>query len=164
MKTYIGTKIVNAEPMTRIAYNTLRGWELPSDEIGNEAGYLVEYNDGVPNLARHGYTGYVSWSPAEQFEKAYRETYGMNFGLAIEAMRTGARVARVEWSSRGMWLKLVPAHSWCCTASGFFDSMDAAPYAYDTLPWVGMKTADNGFVPWLASQTDMLAYDWYIVD
>ena len=33
-----------------------------------------------------------------------------------------------------------------------------------TLPWIGMKTADDTFVPWLASQTDMLAEDWEVVE
>jgi hypothetical protein len=72
MKTYIGTKIIRATPMTRAAYNQLRDWTLPENENGDDAGYLVEYTDGgKPNLL--GYEGYVSWSPAEQFEKAYRE-------------------------------------------------------------------------------------------
>jgi hypothetical protein len=31
------------------------------------------------------------------------------------------------------------------------------------LPWIGMKTADNKFVPWLASQTDVLSEDWQII-
>lgn len=34
---------------------------------------------------------------------------------------------------------------------------------YRLLPWIGMKTADDCFVPWLASQTDMLSDDWEIV-
>lgn len=34
---------------------------------------------------------------------------------------------------------------------------------YVMQPWIGMKTADDGFVPWLASQTDILAEDWEIV-
>lgn len=67
---YIGTKIVKAEPMTRAQYNTFRGWNLPLDEDGSDAGYLVEYLDGgKPNVATHA--GYVSWSPAEQFNAAY---------------------------------------------------------------------------------------------
>ena len=32
------------------------------------------------------------------------------------------------------------------------------------IPWIGMKTADNAFVPWLASQTDMLSEDWIFVE
>ncbi|MBV2128173.1 crAss001_48 related protein [Arsukibacterium indicum] len=70
MSTYIGTKLINAVAMTRLAYNELRGWKLPEDENGDDAGYLVEYLDGGKPNTEH-YAGYVSWSPAEQFEKAY---------------------------------------------------------------------------------------------
>ena len=35
--------------------------------------------------------------------------------------------------------------------------------ALDAAPWIGMKTADEKFVPWLASQTDMLAEDWVVL-
>lgn len=71
MKTFIGTKIIKAKPMTRAEYNTLRGWALPADEDGNNEGYLVEYQDGgKPNLA--GFNGYVSWSPNDVFDAAYR--------------------------------------------------------------------------------------------
>lgn len=72
MKQFIGTKIINAKPMYRLAYNQFRGWPLPADENGDDDGYLVEYTDGgKPNTAQ--YAGYVSWSPKEQFEKAYKE-------------------------------------------------------------------------------------------
>ena len=43
---YIGTKRINAMAMNRLAYNQLRGWELPSDENGEDEGFLVEYVDG----------------------------------------------------------------------------------------------------------------------
>lgn len=72
MKTYKGTKTINAVPMTRAVYNEFRGWTLPEDENGDDEGYLVEYVDGgKPNTTV--YKGYVSWSPKEQFEKAYKE-------------------------------------------------------------------------------------------
>jgi hypothetical protein len=68
---FIGTKIVTAEPMTRAAYNLFRGWQLPADENGADEGYLVEYQDGgKPNVP--GRAGYISWSPKEQFDNAYR--------------------------------------------------------------------------------------------
>lgn len=71
MRRYIGTKAVNAKPMTRLDYNELRGWKLPDDEDGSDAGYLVEYADGQrPNVK--GFKGYVSWSPADVFEGSYR--------------------------------------------------------------------------------------------
>lgn len=70
-KFYIGTKKVAATPMTRQAYNDYRGWPLPADENGDDAGYLVEYVDGgKANDTRH--VGYISWSPADVFERAYK--------------------------------------------------------------------------------------------
>lgn len=150
---YIGTKIINAEPMTRDAYNEFRGWTLPADENGADEGYLVEYLDGgKPNTANHA--GYVSWSPKEQFDAAYRATNGLSFGLALEALKKGAKVARSGWNGKGMWLFHVK--NW----NGRVGEM---PPDYSLLPWIGMKTADNCFVPWLASQTDMLADDWQII-
>ena len=58
-KTYIGTKIIRALPMTRQEYNDYRGWQLPADENGDDEGYLVEYVDGgKANDPRHD--GYIS--------------------------------------------------------------------------------------------------------
>ena len=63
-------KEVMIAPMSRKAYNDYRGWELPSDENGDDEGYLVEYLDGGdPNHDLHN--GYVSWSPKAQFDKGY---------------------------------------------------------------------------------------------
>lgn len=152
---YIGTKLINAETMTRAEYNIFRGWELPADENGDDEGYLVEYLDGgKPNTATHA--GYVSWSPKEQFDNAYRKTTGMPFGMAVEAMKKGHKVARAGWNGKGMWLKLVN--------KGYFDIGCSVVEGASLLPFIGMKTADNCFVPWLASQTDVLADDWYIVE
>ena len=70
MSVYVGTKVINAKPMTRAAYNALRGWVVPSNENPDDAGFLVEYADGQrPNV--RGFGGYVSWSPADVFERAY---------------------------------------------------------------------------------------------
>lgn len=72
MKTYICTKTVRAKPMTRQAYNDLRGWTMPADEDGTDAGYLVEYLDG--GKANHpDYANYISWSPADVFDRGYHE-------------------------------------------------------------------------------------------
>lgn len=63
-------KKVKAEPMNRLDYNNLRGWLLPSDECGEDEGYLVEYMDG--GKANHpDFSGYISWSPKEVFEAGY---------------------------------------------------------------------------------------------
>lgn len=74
------------------------------------------------------------------------EAYGI--GWALKQMHNGLKVARAGWNGRGMWLALqVPdAHSKM------------------TLPYIYMKTAQGDLVPWLASQTDILATDWDVVD
>lgn len=77
MKKYIGTKVINAKPMTRQEYNDFRGWELPSDENGSDEGYLVEYVDGGKANTPE-YKGYVSWSPKDVFDKAYNEVEQYN--------------------------------------------------------------------------------------
>ena len=75
MTLHIGTKLIHAHPMNRAAYNALRGWELPADENGDDAGYLVEYVDGgKANDSRHA--GYISWSPKDVFERSYRPMQG----------------------------------------------------------------------------------------
>jgi len=71
MKNYIGRKRIKAMPMNRLEYNVYRGWELPADEDGLDNGYLVEYLDG--GRANHpDHTGYISWSPKEVFDNAYK--------------------------------------------------------------------------------------------
>lgn len=136
MRQYIGTKIILAEP------ESLR--EPLSTEP--KEGYKVFYPDG-----------YVSWCPKEAFEEAYRPSDGMNFGLAIEAMKKGLKVARLGWNGKGIHLELqVPDEH----------SKMTLPYIY--IVTTGLITdnrhAPKGCVPWLASQTDMLADDWYIVE
>jgi hypothetical protein len=166
MKSYIGTKRINAAPMTRAEYNSFRGWQLPADENGADEGFLVEYADGgKPNTAQ--YAGYVSWSPKEQFDNAYRPVTQMTFGLAIEALRKGEKVARAGWNGKGMWLILVPG----TPAVNF---VEGSPYhkagltSGEILPHIDMYTTNaqgrRAMLPgWLASQSDMLAEDWVIV-
>ena len=91
MKQYIGTKIIQAEPMNRGEYNNYRGWQIPNNENPEDEGYLVKYEDG-----------YESWSPKEVFEKAYRESYGLTFGIALELLKKGEKVARLGWNGKGM--------------------------------------------------------------
>lgn len=64
MKKYIGTKQIEAEPMTMgEAYEKglLQAGRVPNENEKSNAGYHVRYQDG-----------YESWSPAEPFDKAYK--------------------------------------------------------------------------------------------
>lgn len=156
---YIGTKIINAKPMNRQEYNDFRGWTLPADENGDDEGYLVEYLDGGKNTEQ--YQGYISWSPKKQFEDAYKPTSGMSFGLAIEALKKGLKVCRTGWNGKGMFLYYVPENKYPAsrntlnTIAGIFPN-DLVPYQ----AYIAMKTVQDTVVPWLASQTDVLADDW----
>lgn len=78
--------------------------------------------------------------------KSFKEM-DMTFGQAIEAMREGNNVARKGWNGKDMWIAIQFPES----------------YSKMTLPYIYMKTADQNLVPWLASQTDMLSFDWEIV-
>ena len=163
MNQYIGVKLINAKPMTRAEYNDLRSWTLPADEDGTDEGFLVEYLDG--GKANHkDFEGYISWSPKSVFENAYGPTTGMTFGLAIEALKKGAKVARAGWNGKGMFLYYVPAAAYpaqrntLSTMVGVFPN-DMVPYC----AYIAMKTAQDNVVPWLASQSDVLASDWAIV-
>lgn len=96
MQTYIGTKILNAKPMTRGDYNKLRGWTLPADENGEDEGYLTDNG-----------TGHLQWQPKAVFEDAFDPCDAMDFGMAVAALKLGKRVARAGWNGKGMWLALV---------------------------------------------------------
>jgi hypothetical protein len=72
---------------------------------------------------------------------------GMTIGDAVASLRVGMRVTRIGWNGKGMYLELQVPDS--------FSKM--------TLPYVYMRTAQGDLVPWLCSQTDLLATDWMIV-
>jgi hypothetical protein len=161
MKTFIGTKIVNALPMTRIAYNEFRGWKLPDNENGDDEGYLVEYTDGgKPNTDQ--YAGYVSWSPKEQFDNAYREMSGLTFGEALEGLKLGKKAARSGWNGKGMFVFLVDGSTFSVSRKPLLGIYPEG-HIVDYRPHIDMKTADDQIVPWVASQTDVLAEDWCFV-
>lgn len=80
----------------------------------------------------------------------------MNFGQAMEVLKQGGRVTRGGWNGKGMWLGYVNEHEWTLT-NGKWDN-------YGCSPFVVMKTVDDKLVPWLASQTDVLAEDWLVAN
>ncbi len=169
MKKYIGTKTLLAISMTRGGYNEYRGWPAVKDENPEDEGYLVEYLDsGPPNDSRHA--GYISWSPKEVFEKHYHAFEGLTFGMAIEALKAGKRVCRAGWNGKGMWLSLscdgsrtIPAENFWSPHNRRFAEENGGKAT--VLPSITMKTATNEILMgWLASQTDILAEDWQILE
>ncbi len=115
----------------------------PDLHYDGRPGYKVVYRDN-----------YRSWSPQAEFEDAYRECSAMTFGLALEALKKGLKVQRAGWNGKGLWLELQrpDAHS-----------KMTLPYVFLNYPADAQNTP-GARVPWLASQTDVLAEDWAIVD
>lgn len=168
MKQFLGTKQILARPMTFGEYFAYRSGAInPESHAPEDAGYLVEYLDsGKPN--HPGHAGYISWSPKEVFERAYRPVDGLTFGLAIEALKAGKRVARAGWNGKGMYLWLLPAATvkaeWCREAH-LKAVVEQNGGEIEALGSIRMMTADRKVLTgWLASQTDMLAEDWTIID
>jgi hypothetical protein len=73
----------------------------------------------------------------------------MTFERALTAIKHGQKVCRSGWNGKGMWIVMVEAYG--------VPGIDL-PF----LPWLGLRTAQGEFVPWLASQTDILAEDWEV--
>lgn len=68
----------------------------------------------------------------------------MSFSEALEKLKKGKKVARSGWNGKGMYIKIY----------------NPAPTEKMTLPYIFMKTVGCDYVPWLASQTDILSNDW----
>ena len=150
MKNYIGTKLIKAEPL----------------EKDGLAGYKVVYSqpDG---------SEYTSWSPKDVFEEAYREVNGMSFGLAIEAAKLGLKIARTGWNGKNMFVVYMPP-----LHLPPFNTQEPGPRVNDRTakfigedtpldcqPYFAMFNAQKQWIPgWLASQSDMLADDWQIIN
>jgi hypothetical protein len=94
--------------------------------------------------------------------KAYEKLVtgeSLTFGQALVALKAGMRVTRKGWNGRHMYLLMVEPEDMVPTPGPRYEVTGVA-HDLERLPWIGMKTADNKFVPWLASQTDVLAEDW----
>ena len=160
MKKYIGTKMIQAEPAkcywmpsgvkVIAGKSEIVAQEIVAEAVSCDEGYKVWYSDG-----------YVSWSPKEVFEDAYRLTDAMNFGLAIEAAKMGERIARKGWNGKNMYIFI--AHEADFVTDADISAFDGVEVEVGDM--FVMKTAGDTFQPgWLASQADMLADDWYIVE
>lgn len=150
MKQYIGTKIIQAEPAYRVDGEVFVKANIVPCGVHTEDGYKVVYPDG-----------YESWSPKDVFEAAYRETSGMNFGLAIEAAKMGKKIARAGWNGKNQYVEL--GHDFSYTAPGDIPVRPVQHLDIDSqaLVFVGTRGRQVG---WLATQADMLADDWMIVE
>jgi hypothetical protein len=136
--------------MTHDAYSTKRVTVWREARDGQE-GYAIKYQDG-----------YISWCPSAIYVRDYQPITAMSFGHAVHALKRGKRVARLGWNGKDMFLFLVPGSTFTVNRApllGFFP--EGTPIKYHA--HIDMKTATGEIVPWLASQTDVLADDWLIL-
>lgn len=98
--------------------------------------------------------------------EADRPAYGMTFGVAIEAAKKGAKITRRGWNGKGMWVVYrtgypdgIPCNKNTAEAVGIPEGS-----LFKVRPYLQMKCVDGSFQMWLASQSDILADDWEIVE
>lgn len=92
--------------------------------------------------------------------EADRPAYGMTFGVAIEAAKKGKRIARKGWNGKGQYVELAKAISYK-SPTGAVVNAEHDAIGNQALAFVGTSGVQMG---WLASQADMLADDWEIVE
>ena len=86
----------------------------------------------------------------------------MTFSEALEEIKKGNRVSRSGWNGKGMFLFLVSGSTFTVNREPLLSILgEGATVNYHA--HIDMKTADGQIVPWLCSQTDMLADDWCLV-
>lgn len=159
LSRYISNKIYYAKPMTRGEYNENRGWTIAPNEDPHDGGYVILYPDG-----------YISWSPAQQFEETAVRTDSMNFGMALAAIHKEHKVARRGWNGKDMFIYLQEGSSMPFQLARnpvlreYAESVKPG-LEVPILPHIDMKTANGSIlIGWQATQTDMLSNDWFIVD
>ncbi|WP_374312472.1 DUF2829 domain-containing protein [Dongia sp.] len=106
----------------------------------------------------HGYSGPCPKPPlAGSAEKT-----GFDFSGALSHLKIGMKVARQGWNGKGMFLFLVPGSTFKVNRPPLLGIYpEGAEVRYHA--HIDMKTAQGDVVPWLASQTDVLANDWVLV-
>lgn len=160
MSMYIGTKVVQAMPMTMTEAQKVLGREIKPATV-EEDGYLVEYKDG-----------YMSWSPKSVFDVAYRKLGEMDFGKAIEALKAGLAVRRKGWNGKGLFVvKQIPSH----IEGGIIPKMQSLPQSaknillsrdgahIDYINQMLIINLDGRADSWVPSSSDVFAEDWEVV-
>lgn len=159
MKLYVGAKIIKAE-------REPAPYDIGEHKKG-EPGYKVEYPDG-----------YTSWSPKDVFEEAYHEAdtnfiFNVNkdpnatktlgefgFDNAIRLLKKGFKLSRKGWNGKNQYIEIVGCLSYVDQLGRVVNS-DHKDIGNAAISFVGTSGTQVG---WLASQADMLAEDWGIVE
>ena len=172
MKTYICSKVIHAVP-TKMVNGCPWPEGLPLPEISEHQ--KIDEHCGCTCEVRieDGYMFttskndmYPQYMTADEFEKICRSTEAMNFGDALVALKQGKRVARKGWNGKNMsvaYQKGYPEGIPCNKNTAQAWGMEEGEL-FKCRPYLQMRCADGTFQMWLASQSDILADDWYVVE
>lgn len=148
----------------------LANWKNAYWYYDQENGVIMNHfeEDGSPDVPTSAlFPRDILWVMGNDWEVVGEETAAVpadtySFGDAINFLKAGKKVARKGWNGKDMFLFLATDIEFHTEA----DLSCVSNLEGDlTLPAVVMKTADDHFcVGWLASQTDMLADDWFTVE
>lgn len=99
------------------------------------------------------------------FGQAAEVSLPVGFSIALMAVKLGKRAHRTGWNGKGMYIYMVnegryPPTTEAGKAIAERQSDGLVPYR----PYVAMFTVDGDVVPWVVSQTDLLADDWLIMN
>lgn len=90
------------------------------------------------------------------------DEYTYDFSVILYSIKIGKRAARKGWNGTGMFIFLVPGSSFTVTRPPLLGIYPEGT-VIDYQPHIDMRTAQGTIVPWLASQSDLLATDWVLV-
>lgn len=133
MRKYIGVKLIEAEPCTVEEFNKIRSLYYSGE--CNE-GYKVKYEDG-----------YISWSPKDVFEKAYKPINNLSFGMAFDILKKGefSGMRLPQWKEDVVIRIQYPDEH----------SKMTAPYLY--------VESRFGKVPWKETMIELFSEKWEVV-
>lgn len=159
---YIGTQILEAEKAYKYFMPGGRDFVVTDNqEIGEEEHQVLHECVAAERGYRiHYENGHTGWCPYDVFEGVYHQMRGMNFGLALEAAKKGMKISRAGWNGKGQYVELATGISYE-NSMGDIVNAEHAAIGNAALAFVGTSGVQLG---WLASQADMLAEDWLIVE
>lgn len=136
------------QPKRYVGYQHLIAQPITDALTGEIYAYEIEYEDGVK-----------SWELRHKFENKYKPSGEMDMVAATIMLWRGFKMRRRGWNSQDQFIRLVPD-----TPS----NMDCESYPEGTdvsyRPHIDIKDSQGMCAPWLASQADMLAQDWEVVE
>lgn len=166
MKTYIGITVAQAKPAKMVnGFIWPDGMPIPVEDPRPRLGLPCE--QGSNTVVQEGYTfigdsKYPEFVEKDKFEKRFTPAENISFSYALDALKRGGRIARKGWNGKGMYVFLADNVEFSTEADiSEFENSEDGVYTSEMMV---LRTAQGTFQPgWLATQSDILADDWYVL-